>query len=364
VQPIASYRPPDPLAAPPSGRPPDPADTPAERAPAEPSLASGPDAGFRLTSPLLKAAALDVVHRREGDQVVQQRLDAFRVSMTPAYHTPEGDVRVATPFAMSSRYQNQLEALRAGTAKHILPAALRAGIPTSALTQILVARGSPSDIHSLTQALIDNGHLSTDASVPLPERVRAMMFDHGIGIDCAGYTQRAYLLATATTRATARFDGDVTKERLDGLSARGYAHVSLGEVRPGDLGVLGPPAAQEVGHRVIVYDQHGATVADMRELLGHDGPATTFAVGGPIQVFTVDSSWGSGDENRIGHAQQGGVLRMTWWHNEATGTWAWTAGAPPNDGDLITGPNVFGHPLEGFYRRRDHASAPPGRGSP
>ncbi len=104
-------------------------------------------------------------------------------------------------------------------------------------------------------------------------------------------------------------------------------------------------------------------MADMRELLAHDGPAAAFAVGGPIQVFAVDSSWGCGDANRIAHPLEGGVLRTTWWHNEATGAWGWTAGAPPNDRVLITGPNVYGHPFEGFYRRTDHASAAPGRGA-
>ncbi len=184
------------------------------------------------------------------------------------------------------------------------------------------------------------------------------MFDCGIGIDCAGFAQAAYLHATGQTRAQARFAGPLDED-LSNLGARGFHRVGTADVRPGDLVVLGPQDPKnphDVGHRAVVYDARLATASDMRHLLHPDGGDSSgspvspvrasFAIGGPVRVIEVDASWGSN-----GVAPRGGVQRQTWFFNEATGLWASEA----KDGDTTTffgaWPRPYDHPLDGFYRK-------------
>jgi hypothetical protein len=279
------------------------------------------------------------------DVRTQRGMDAFRMSLTGWYHTPSGDVAVATPFLMSPGYREQKAFLANPQNRAAMQdVARRAGLSNVALARVQSGRGTPDEIHKLTQALIDE---QPAGKVRCPSDVQKLMFDHAIGMDCAGYVQQAYLHATGRTRAEAGLD-TITNESLSGLSRRGYEPIGeIACVRPGDLIVFGPRPGEsgDPGHRAIVYDQRLATADDMRTLLA-DSKGQAFAIGGPIRVIEMDSSYGSG-----GNYDRGGVQRQTWLHNEATGQWAQEV----LDGDSVRfaiTPTLYAHPLEGFYRRK------------
>jgi hypothetical protein len=234
-----------------------------------------------------------------------------------------------------------------------LQSAARRAHLESALGQIRCGRGTPEQIRALTQALLDEGHFPSDDG-PLAVRVRQMMFAYGIGIDCAGHVQQAYLTASGLDRRQAHF-GSLGTEDLSNLGSRGYRRIGdLADVRPGDLFVLGPrPRSAEephpAGHRAIVYDQRIATAADIGELI-QTPEAASFVVG-TIRVFDVDSSWGC-----HGNPLVGGVRRERWWHNETRDQWAWMAqgdGTHPRPFFVTPTPydHAFNPPDNGVFRR-------------
>jgi cell wall-associated NlpC family hydrolase len=363
VQPAAGYRPttlPDEL----------PLDSlPGPPSLVSPTMQSSPeplsDDDLAEASATSKRTAIDVMAtqavfapRYERDTAIQQRLDAFRDSMTPTYHTSGGSLPVSTAFAMShpqtSNGMAPTPTALTEMAMSELQSAARRAHMESALGQIRSGRGTPEQIRAITQALIDEGH-ALPGPDGLPESsVRETMAHYGIGIDCAGYVQQAYLHATGLDRPQARFaaGGD---EDLSHLERRGYQRIdNLADVRPGDLVVLGacsptPADPHPVGHRAIVYDQRLATPADIQGLLQNEG-AQSFAVGGPIRLFVLDSSWGCN-----GIPEVGGARQERWWYNESTGKWAWLGqgnGRSPRPFGVDSRP--YGHPCnppdEGFFR--------------
>jgi hypothetical protein len=276
--------------------------------------------------------------------------------MTPTYHTPEGDVAVAAPFGMAGYYVDQRPVVETN-ARASATAERRAGLSPRVVNDIQNARGGPDDIRRVTQALIDTGRLSANSTQPLSQRVRQMMFDHGVGIDCAGYVERAYLYASGMTRTTAGFAA-LANEDLGHLRALGFTRVpNVAQLRPGDIVSLGPPAPHEVGHRVIVYDQHEATSSEIQALLtapqSNGVPEFLFkkpvgpSLQGTVYVVTVDSSWGCG-----GDPQHGGVERRTWWYNAVSKQWAAAepSGPRPEDVQFVSRDLPYGHPILGFFR--------------
>lgn len=311
---------------------------------------------------LVATRGVSEVRRDARDVEMQRKLETFRAAMVPVYRTPDGDFPAATAFRMSTPCPVQARSLaQPKTVMELRAAAGRAHLSPGALNRIESGRASPEEIRAMTQALIDES--------PRPARgwttaaIRQVAFDHGVGIDCAGYAQQAYLRASGATRASAGF-GPVERESLSSLRAHGWSRVrGVADVRPGDIVVLGPPSSDQPGHRAIVYDQRVATAADVRDLLALDDPdpqhprAHQFATGGPIRVFEVDSSWGSG-----GHPQVGGVRRDTWWLNESTGRWAyvvhgWDQATGTEQAVFAVASLPYGHPLEGFFRQTQAVAA-------
>ncbi len=279
--------------------------------------------------------------------------------MTATYHGRDmgddvywdaGGTRVAAPFAMSKHYATQESSMKK-LERVVAKAAVRAHLSlATVVNRIQKGRGSPHEIRVLTQALIDTVGEPAGGRPWRPQAIRQLMFDCGIGIDCAGYTQQAYLAATGLTRPQAGFR-DVMNEALFGLDQRGFRRVaSLQDVRPGDIVSMTSRSTGEVGHRAIVYEQRLATASDTRSLLALGSGAQAFAVGGPIRVLELDSSWGCG-----GHASLGGVKRQTFWYNESAAQWAWLeerapSNEPVNAQKLDVSPRLYDHLLDGFYR--------------
>jgi hypothetical protein len=349
VQPWNEFHSDDAGAAPPGGAPvcrwpPDPPDFP-----------DLPDAS---TAPATAGTAAVSARLDSNDIAVQRKLDAFRDAMTATYHTSEGDAVVAVPFCMSRAGTSGGAAVDGGrplgpSALAELQSAARRAHLESALGQIRCGRGTPEQIRALTQALLNDGRLPPCAGT-LWVRIRQMMSGYGIGIDCAGHVQQAYLSAKGLDRRQAHF-GSLGTEDLSNLGPRGYRRIGdLSDVRPGDLFVLGPrPRSAEephpFGHRAIVYDQHIATATDIGELL-QTPDAAPFTVG-TIRVIDVDSSWGC-----HGNPLVGGVTRERWWHNETTDQWAWMAqGDGTGQRPFLVTPTPYDHafnpPDNGVFRR-------------
>jgi cell wall-associated NlpC family hydrolase len=363
VQPAAGYRPTSLPNEPPFDNLPGPPPvvSPTTQSSSEPLT----DDNLPETSATSKRTAVDVMAtqavfapRYDRDTAIQQRLDAFRDAMKPAYHMPSGHWPVSAAFVMSNPQASSGMApgprpLADKDMSDLQSAARRAHME-SALGQIRSGRGTPEQIHAITQALIDEGHALRTKDGSPESSIRQTMAHYGIGIDCAGYVQQAYLSARGLERPQARF-ASVGDEDLSRLERRGYQRIdNLAEVRPGDLVVLGAcsPTRNDphpVGHRAIVYDQRLATPADMQDLAQSEG-ARSFAVGGPIRVFVLDSSWGCN-----GIPEVGGARQERWWYNESTGKWAWLGqgnGTLPRPFGVDSRP--YGHPCnppdEGFFR--------------
>jgi hypothetical protein len=291
---------------------------------------------------------------------VERRLDAFRAAATPTYRLPDGTtVSVATPFRMPARQEGQLTAAekkdstamryaaqegRVESHKAELTAiAAKVGIGEGGLVALHFGRGTPEQVHAVTQALIEAGKLPADdgKAGSAGARVRQMMCDYGLGFDCAGYTQQAFLAAHGLTRGQAGF-ADPVGESLSDLPSSRFARVPPEKAGPGDIVVLAPPAGESVGHRAIVRDRHELTPAELQRFSVTPEARARLAAG-RVTVLDVDSSWGSGAD-----PAKGGVLRRTWLYDAASGQWG-AVDATERATVRLSAMPYANHPLQGIY---------------
>ncbi len=339
---------------------PDPSDLDASPSTPSPAAASAPrevpclpDTDDALVRNAVRAhtRTAEITTRADGDArtPVQERIDRFRERATPLLHTPEGDVRVRIPFRMVQGYPAgpvvgtdafaQQERRVRANAGAVVTLAARAGLGGAEIAAVTSGRGTPESIQRVAQALINDGRLPAEPKDDLPARVRIMMCDHGVGLDCAGYVQQAFLASRGLTREQTALK-PALDENLAGLGSRGFARVPPSAMRPGDLMIFRGPAPGEVGHTVIVaavrpahaWEAEGLAMKD--PAWGHPDPMH-------VKTIDVDSSWGNGAD-----ATRGGVRRQTFYLNEENGTWMarigdrWSAGNSPYPG----------HAIEGVYR--------------
>ncbi len=273
---------------------------------------------------------------------IQRRLDAFMAASKPTYHTPEGDAQVSTPFRMRGGYPAHEAAVVQPNDAGLRAVARSIGMTDGEVTFIKGGRATPGQVQRLTQGLIDAGRLpSPEGGGALDARIRQMMFDHGIGMDCAGYVRQAFVAAhpgasSAHWRAPANED-------LSGLASRGFIRLRMSDAQSGDLIVLRPPNAREYGHTLVVRDARPATSADIDRLKEHHPPASVLMISQSprLRVFELDSSWGCG-----GNAAVGGAQRMTWYEDEVSGQWV----SPALDNGYVVEPLLYGHEVDGVYR--------------
>ncbi|MGD0530536.1 MAG: hypothetical protein ABSE49_35710 [Polyangiaceae bacterium] len=293
---------------------------------------------------------------------VQRGLDAFRATATPTYHLPDGtDVTVAAPFRMPARLERQLtpdekkdpttlryaqqEGRVVGHQAELATIAGKAGIGPGGLVALYYGHGTPQQVRAVTQGLLDAGKLPVGDGKPtsVANRVRQMMCDYGLGFDCAGYTQQAFLVAQGVTRAQVGF-ANPTNEGLSALGPPHFQRVAApGDARPGDLVVLGPPDGETVGHRAIIAERHDLGAGELQRL-GCSPTVRAMLAAGHVTVFSVDSSWGSGADPSLG-----GVQRHTWLYDATTGLWG-TVGAGEGGVVRLSDRPYSDHPLEGIYR--------------
>jgi hypothetical protein len=308
-----------------------------------------PDAGTGLPSGLAPGPSAVVAAPKlpapAGATVLAQRLDAFLRLATPLFHTSEGDVSVPIPFRMNSARSAERARIE-GHAPALEKAARRAGMTNDALGILVSARGTPAQIARVTQELLDEGILPAGPG-ELAGRVRTMMFTYGLGIDCAGYVQQAFLAAHAVTRAAAGLRAPLLED-LTGLAQRGYERVPIEEIRVGDLFIFRPPAPEPsyphpVGHTAVVSDSHATTASEFENLTATIGISSETAKSGRWTTVLLDSSWG----NR-GLALSGGVARRTFWHDAVSGKWIWTEDA----GGIRSNRLPYHHEIDGIYRAK------------
>ncbi len=267
---------------------------------------------------------------------MQQRLDAFMDSATPTFHTPQGDAKVPIPFHFNAGGNpQQSELTRLGA---------QVGLSPTQVGHLCVGRGTPQEIQRMTQALIDAGKLPPGPSSDLTNRIRTMMCDYGVGLDCAGYVQQAFLASRGIARSQTGLK-DIEKEDLTALAGKGFKRVPESQIREGDLLILAPPPNSRIGHTLIVRASRLATPEEALAMErqaphGWQNPAPS-----QLRRIELDSSWGNG-----GHPEAGGVQRQIFWHDEANGSWMRQSSS---GGAWLVEPSkaiYYNHPIEGVYR--------------
>ncbi len=300
-------------------------------------------AGGGTPHPMLAALFEGTVETTTRTSAFEARLDAFIRSAKPTFDTPQGKVEVAIAFRMDLHGETPddptFQQRERSVTLHVGDLAVamhKAGLTRTEAAQLVACKATPEVIRRVTQALIDAGHLPPGAPDQLGLRVRQMMSDYGVGLDCSGYVSQALV----ASRGGVRPPGfrDPVHEDLSGLEFRGFARVSPEAVRAGDMIIFDGNGG--VGHTTIVSSVRCATAEEARVLtrnvqgLGVVDPAK-------LHYVTVDSSWGS-----YGAADRGGVLRDEFLYDEASQTWlvqnehGWQVRTTPHDDE----------PIHGIYR--------------
>jgi hypothetical protein len=261
---------------------------------------------------------------QHSSATVAAQLDAFLIRATPTFGTSEGWATVAITFRMTVKeVSNEHSAPKEPSEvdKQRTAAVQRARLPKDVSRLLTEGRASPEVVARVTQGLIDMGYLPTrtnSGSAAVPDRIRQMMLDHSIGIDCAGYVQLASLFARGLTRVQAGFV-EVTNEDLSNLGAKGFIRVKdVALLRPGDIFVLDTDDNNPIGHRAIVRTQRAASSVDIQGIRANWHLPASAAASDAWSMVVVDSAWGG-----FGDPLQGGVERRTWWHDATSGVWAW-----------------------------------------
>lgn len=284
-------------------------------------------------------------------QRIQGKLDEYRAMASGPYFA-EGQTISAPPHFRMNGGRNQtavkshLEEL-----DKICALARPRPVPTKRLEMVVQGRGTATELVAVTQALIDAGKLPPGKPEDLSLRIHRLQWEWGLGFDCAGYTQEAFLHSRGGTRASFGLV-DALNEPLLGLSKRAaFMDVGHTSARPGDIFALDPGAGDTVGHVVIVRTHEMLSSQEAGDLrLKSDQTMRSFLAGGPIHRYEVDSSWGAGQGG-----DWGGFRRDTWLYNESTHEWGFMQHFTDSRGVEST---VFdrskvgpcNHPVNGVFR--------------
>lgn len=275
----------------------------------------------------------------ERDRAVQAKLDAVRDAFSGPYVVAGAQVTAHPMFRMATH-----------TVAPKLVAEVHARAQTAHVNPgpAMYGRATPKELVKITQALIDAGGLPAGPG-DVATRIRKMQWDHGIGVDCAGYSYAA-LKACSANPPKLYAPGMESFRDLDGARAGAFAKQPIIDARPGDLITLDAIKPEVWGHNVVVYS-HVTVGADQRaDLLAAANPDVRafLASSGPHHVIEVDSSWGAGAEG----ADHGGFRRDTWLYDESSKMWgSFTPGTRP--AQFVTSPHgPANDQYHGTYRPR------------
>jgi hypothetical protein len=276
------------------------------------------------------------------DAAMTAKIDAYFNNAAAPYtvNTPSGEqvtVKVAPQFHMVGGC-NDVSGAKLNAA---LGPALSAKLAHE-IDRARAGRGTPEDVTKITAGLIARGHLPPVDAKSAPEAIQALQWKYGIGVDCAGYTQRAFLAirgkgSSETERTAMGLKARATDENFASLPTNPkFKKVDVASARPGDIMTLRPPPSENVGHVVLVRSNTLVPTTDAKAM-GLTGK-------GPHRALVVDSSWGAGELGK-----GGGVLRRTWIYDEGDKKWSsWDPASKKLTPSNNTGP--YDHPLDGIYR--------------
>jgi cell wall-associated NlpC family hydrolase len=255
----------------------------------------------------------------QASGVTDRMVDAY---FKAAHHTyqVDGQPVVASPQFRMVDGHNQKNVIVGQAALAPLTGNKPGQLSMATLGNVLAGRGSPGDVARATQLLLDAGKLPpADADHPTPElRIRLMMWQHGIGIDCAGYVQQA--LASLHGKSPAQLGLKSPLNENLGALARNphFQKIDTLDARPGDVITLKDDRPGEPGHTVLVVAHATRTGAELTAKLNPQLPENKAFLGAAqLDVFSVDSSWGTLKDDL-----EGGVKRQVWIHNRDTNEWA------------------------------------------
>lgn len=286
---------------------------------------------------------------------IRKRLDAY-LDMAKAEYTLPGDrkVRAYPQFRYGWKGQDfNSEKAEALVRKVLKVKSKPRDKDDCAVDEIRLAaygRAKPSDVAQITQALIDAGEFDKiQKQYPAHEMpsdiqlIRELQSTFGIGIDCAGYVQRAFIYAftlkqniTNAERKKLGLKTCIADENLyyldDDERKKHFDQFDILHAREGDLIILKPRSGDEdnAKHTLIVVE-HTNT--------------------GNIHKFIVDASWGTDAYS----ADAGGVGRRTLCYDNSTKEWWDIHPIDESEGPKnMTGP-YLGHPLKGVFRARQQS---------
>lgn len=287
--------------------------------------------------------------------VMQGRVDAYYESFNATYTVNGKSVQATPHFRISAGFsgqpgrtsgdkvQDDLNAMISKRDRKDYNAAMK-----QAIHGVAYGRATAGQIKMVTEALIKSGQFEVSKKMHPglsdSETIRMMQWDNGVGIDCAGYVQQAFMGVHGGGRDSFGFK-PFGEENL--ISLKGNPHfsqVKAEDVKPGDLIILDAPQKGDVGHTVLVRSAHVAGANERKNFHDPDGFAKSTDT---VRVYEVDASFGAGEDGDL----QGGLQRKTWLFNETTQKWG--QAYPDGKGGFEikassrTGP--YDHPMNGIY---------------
>lgn len=291
--------------------------------------------------------------------VMQGRVDAYFESFNSEYEVNGKTVKATPHFRISGGFSGQPARTSGDKVQDDLNAMIGKRDPKHyndamkrAIHGVAYGRATADQIKMVTQALIRSGQFEVSRKMHPglsdSETIRMMQWDNGVGIDCAGYVQQAFMGVHGGGRDNFGFK-PFGEENL--ISLKGNPHfskVNAEEVKPGDLIILDAPQKGDVGHTVLVRDHHVASAAERKGFNDAQGFAKSTDT---IHVYQVDASFGAGEDGRL----DGGLQRKTWVFNETTQKWGEMNPNPKGGFDIVpssrTGP--YDHPMNGIYHPKN-----------
>jgi len=276
------------------------------------------------------------------DAAMTAKIDAYFNKAAAEYSvtTPSGEkiaVKVPPQFRMVGGYN---DSATKGLTTALGPAWSKK--LENEINRVQTGRGSPEDVAKVTTALIARGHLGPVDAKDAPASIQALQWKYGVGVDCAGYVQRAFLAIRGksngeTDRKAMGLAAKTTDEGFFGIASNPkFKNVGIASARPGDIMTLGAPKDEKVGHVVLVRSN--------KLLAPNEASAMGLKSSGPYRAIDVDSSWGAGEVGK-----GGGVQRRTWIYDEGSKTWSsWDPASKKLTPSTDSGP--YNHPFTGIYR--------------
>jgi hypothetical protein len=296
--------------------------------------------------------------------VMQGRVDGYMQSFNQEYTLPDGSKAHATPhFRMTNGASGPSGREGFGEVRADLQKLIQnhdKGLPKDqqlwsskmheAIKMVAGGKGTSEQVKMVTEALIKSGEFEkakkAHPGLSDSETIRMMQWDHGVGIDCAGYVSQAFVGVHGGNNAKYGLQETNNENLMYLKNNKHFTQVKPEQIKPGDLIALDKPKNDSVGHTLLVRSHHVATPEERNHFVHTDDSFEKRT--DKIHIYEVDASWGAGQTGKL----EGGVQRRIFIYNETTGKWG-EADKPDKDGDFEVRPSTtngpYNHPMNGIY---------------